>query len=95
MGEKAMRMIRGKRIKPFRGTFIVWVTILIGLVVLHGKTSANVAPSQTSTKPNIVFILVDNVGYGELGVYGGGILRGAPTPRNRQARKRGHAAAQL
>src|SRR5262244_1447770 len=32
-------------------------------------------------KPNIVFILMDNLGYGELGVYGGGILRGAPTPR--------------
>src|SRR5471030_1067333 len=31
-------------------------------------------------KPNIVFILTDNVGYGELGVYGGGILRGAATP---------------
>src|ERR1039457_4764241 len=32
-------------------------------------------------KPNIVFIFMDNLGYGELGVYGGGILRGAPTPR--------------
>ena len=32
-------------------------------------------------KPNIVFILVDNLGWGELGVCGGGILRGAPTPR--------------
>jgi arylsulfatase A-like enzyme len=24
---------------------------------------------------------MDNLGYGELGVYGGGVLRGAPTPR--------------
>jgi arylsulfatase A-like enzyme len=32
-------------------------------------------------KPNIVFILMDNLGYGELGVYGGGVIRGAPTPR--------------
>ena len=32
-------------------------------------------------RPNIVFVLMDNLGYGEVGVYGGGILRGAPTPR--------------
>ncbi len=32
-------------------------------------------------KPNIVFVLMDNLGYGEVGCYGGGILRGAPTPR--------------
>ncbi|PDT44366.1 arylsulfatase [Sinorhizobium fredii] len=33
------------------------------------------------TKPNILFILADNVGYGDIGVYGGGELRGSPTPR--------------
>ena len=38
-------------------------------------------PTASGKKPNIVFILTDNLGYGELGVYGGGILRGAPTPR--------------
>src|SRR5262245_46125706 len=32
-------------------------------------------------KPNIVLMLADNLGYGELGCYGGGILRGAATPR--------------
>ena len=37
--------------------------------------------SAAATTPNIVFILADNLGYGELGVYGGGVLRGAPTPR--------------
>ncbi len=31
-------------------------------------------------KPNIIKILVDDVGYTELGSYGGGKLRGAPTP---------------
>ena len=37
--------------------------------------------ATVARKPNIVLMLTDNLGYGELGVYGGGILRGAPTPR--------------
>jgi arylsulfatase len=42
---------------------------------------ATTAGAAESTKPNIVFILMDNLGYGEPGVYGGGVLRGAATPR--------------
>ncbi|MFI0846056.1 sulfatase-like hydrolase/transferase [Mesorhizobium sp. IMUNJ 23232] len=37
--------------------------------------------SAQQSKPNILFILADNIGYGDVGVYGGGELRGSPTPR--------------
>jgi len=41
-----------------------------------------VAPAHAADKkPNIVFILTDNLGYGDIGAFGGGQLRGAPTPR--------------
>ncbi len=40
-------------------------------------------------KPNVVFILADNVGYGDLGCYGGGELRGCPTPRLDQLSREG------
>ncbi len=33
------------------------------------------------SRPNIVLILADNLGWGELGCYNGGLVRGAPTPR--------------
>mgnify|MGYP000860361931 CR=1 FL=1 len=36
---------------------------------------------MSKKQPNIVLILADNLGWGELGCYGGGELRGAPTPR--------------
>ncbi|APD06212.1 arylsulfatase [Flavobacteriaceae bacterium UJ101] len=36
--------------------------------------------SYAQKKPNIVFMLTDNLGYGDIGVYGGGEVRGAPTP---------------
>ena len=38
-------------------------------------------PVTPSGSPNIVYFLVDNLGFGELGCYGGGILRGADTRR--------------
>ncbi|MFN0182420.1 MAG: arylsulfatase [Aquabacterium sp.] len=34
-----------------------------------------------SKPPHIVLVLADNLGWGELGCYGGGARRGAPTPR--------------
>ena len=45
-------------------------------LMLVCSTSAN-----AQDKPNIVLLFADNFGYGELGSYGGGLTRGAPTPR--------------
>ena len=45
--------------------------------------------AQQSSKPNVVIMLSDNMGYGDLGCYGsGGELRGMPTPRIDQTGKR-------
>lgn len=61
----------------WKRTIATLIVMIVG-VLLHRPVSADdVKPG----KPNIVFILMDNLGYGEPGVYGGGITRGAPTPR--------------
>ena len=45
------------------------------------KAGASHQQPPTGQQPNILFILMDNLGYGEVGCYGGGAVRGAPTPR--------------
>ena len=37
--------------------------------------------AQAQDQPNIVLVFMDNFGWGEPGFNGGGIIRGAPTPR--------------
>ena len=43
------------------------------MLLLHG-------PAFAADKPNILFIVSDDTGYGDLGPYGGGPGRGMPTP---------------
>lgn len=60
------------------------IALALGIALGHAAVAGQDPSTQQppfKPKPNIVLVLMDNLGYGELGVYGGGILRGAPTPR--------------
>lgn len=54
--------------------------ILAAVAAILLVPSFALSGSAQERQPNIVLILMDNFGYGEVGVYGGGALRGAPTP---------------
>jgi len=63
--------------------------LLVGLIVVSfclalGPALAQEKKTQTAPaaakKPNIIMIMTDDVGWGDLGAYGGGVMRGAPTP---------------
>lgn len=60
-------------------SFLVAIAIVtVASFALADQTGGAV---PTTDKPNILFMMADNLGYGEPGCYGGGILRGAATPR--------------
>ena len=56
---------------------IIVIILLLSFIAVFINTQV---PAKID-KPNIVVMMVDNLGWGELGVYGGGELRGAATPR--------------
>ncbi len=55
-------------------------------VIPHAEQSAEAQQKlealakKTGKKPNVLIFLMDNVGYGDPGIYGGGLMTGAPTP---------------
>lgn len=49
----------------------VWLGSLASVAAIAIASAP--AAAQQPKNPNIVLILADNLGYGELGVYGGGI----------------------
>jgi arylsulfatase A-like enzyme len=50
----------------------MWILLL--LIAAMGSAHAQ-------DRPNVVVMLADNVGYGDIGAYGAGEIRGMPTPR--------------
>src|SRR5262249_15829125 len=76
LGSSRQHRTKGREVVTRNLSIAVWSLLAAGSILCA------VAPANAAEQnPNIVFMLVDNLGYGELGVYGGGILRGAPTPR--------------
>ena len=63
-----------------RPTFVQYLAMVFVLVASLFLASRALSAPEEKSKPNIVLVLMDNFGYGEVGVYGGGVLRGAPTP---------------
>ena len=55
------------------------LTLIFSLIA--SSLPATAIAVEKENQPNILLMMVDNVGWGELGCYGGGILRGAETPR--------------
>jgi arylsulfatase len=67
---------KGGLLMTKKNSTTLWLVLVALAFVLVAPTYA-----QDQGKPNVVLVYMDNFGYGELGVYGGGITRGGPTPR--------------
>jgi len=68
--------------------------IALALAGLVAALMATTAAAQD--RPNVVIMLVDNMGYGDLGAYGsGGEMRSMPTPRIDQLVNEGLMLTQL
>ena len=71
------------------------VLLIVRRLVSQRQLTAYQRGLAATRKPNIVLVLMDNFGWGEIGAYGGGELRGAPTPNIDSIAAEGIAAHQL
>ncbi len=67
-----MRNAKRPRLAMFFVSLAIAITFAMSASWLH-------AQDGRGTKPNIIMIVGDDVGWGDLGVYGGGLNRGIPT----------------
>jgi arylsulfatase len=68
---------------------------ILNFTVLLLMLAFQQAYAQSSNKPNVVLMLADNVGYGDIGAFQGGEIRGMPTPRIDQLANEGLTLTQF
>ncbi len=56
------------------GPFHFLISIILSFSLLSGKSNGGTSLEQVAEKPNIIYILADDLGYGELGCYGQEII---------------------
>lgn len=61
--------------KPLTSMNIRNARLPIALLALIVSAPLACAATEDESKPNIVLVLMDNFGYGEVGVYGGGVRK--------------------
>ena len=76
----------------FKYRLLMAPVLTLSIIFIFLLSDPSCADQKTQgKKPNIVVIMTDDVGWGDLGVYGGGTNRGAPTPKlDRLAREGMH-----
>src|SRR5262245_41440352 len=72
-------MHRGRQAMNIKPAIYSLGVVLTAVKLVHAQPIAQSTGGHG--KPKIMFILMDNLGFGEVGCYGGGILRGVATPR--------------
>ena len=63
--------------------------VIVGGITLIILTALTAAPAAAQKKPNVVMLMADDIGSYDLGVSGGGVTLGHPTPNIDQLAKEG------
>ena len=71
-----------------RHSFRLLASAVTLTAALWGGAALTQSQPASEVKPNIVFILMDNLGYGEVGAYGGGISAARRRPASTSSRPR-------
>src|SRR6187200_2294194 len=67
--------MRSNSLHFFRSTVVIFTGLVWMVSTAAGAQNSRVRPQHTPTRPNILLIITDDQGYGDLGVHGNPKLR--------------------